>query len=175
MSTPHFIAHLPEFLFTTDNILFWSSSFQVSLTSLRLTERKQPLFLPNSLLLNVYRYLSGTISFFYLKQGSQSFLKFANTILGRVHLCSLGDFYELTLALVFTMGTNSRRVRAKFLEPEDCALDQALYVAQRHTQNAAETQQPKPDDSHPTAGSISIGCSSFVVHVVVHVYQYYSR
>lgn len=58
------------------------------------------------------------------------------------------------------MGTNSRRARAKFLEPEDCALDEALYAAQRHTQNAAETQQPKPDDSHPTAGSISIGCSS---------------
>ena len=73
------------------------------------------------------------------------------------------------------MCTNGRRVRAKFLEPEDCALDQALYVAQRHTQNAAKTQQPKPDDSHPTTSSISIGCSSFVVHVVVHVYQYYSR
>ena len=134
MSTPHLIAHLPEFLFTTDNILFWFSSFQVFLTSLKLTGRKQPLFLSNSLLLNVYRYLSGTISFFfYLKRGSQPFLKFANTILERVHLCLLGDFYELTLALVFTMGTNSRRVRAKFLEPEDCALNQALYVAQRHT------------------------------------------
>ena len=29
------------------------------------------------------------------------------------------------------MCTNGRRVRAKFLEPEDCALDQALYVCKK--------------------------------------------
>ena len=93
---------------------------------------------------------------YHLEQGSQSFPEFANIIKERAALCSLGDFYEPALALVFTMGINDPHVRAKFLKVEDCTLDQALSVAQKHTRTAAETLKPRSEDSRLPVDYISI-------------------
>ena len=60
--------------------------------------------------------------------------------------CSLGDFYEPAVALVFTICVNNPGARAKFLELKNCTLDRALFIAQKRTQNAAETQQPGSED-----------------------------
>ena len=61
--------------------------------------------------------------FFYLKQGSQSFVEFANTVKEKAAFGALGDFCKLALALVFTTGINDAEVCAKFLEIENCTLD----------------------------------------------------
>ena len=64
--------------------------------------------------------------FFYLKQESRNYVEFASFIKEKAAFCELSDFYVLAFALVFTMGINKVSLREKFLEIENCILEQAF-------------------------------------------------
>lgn len=66
----------------------------------------------------------------HLKQGSQSFFKFDYSVKESAFINPSGDFCGPAPARVCTMGMNDPYVRAKFLELEECSLDQGLFIAQ---------------------------------------------
>ena len=84
-------------------------------------------------------FLKDTI-FFYLKQEARSYLEFATLIKEKAAFCKLGDFYVPVLALVFTMGINDPQLREKFLEIENCTLEQALAIAQKKRSSSLRRQ-----------------------------------
>ena len=76
--------------------------------------------------------------FFHLKQEAKSHLEFATFIKQKASFCELGDFYVPALALVFTMDINDPQLHEKFLEIENCTLEQALAIAQKKEQITTE-------------------------------------
>ncbi|VDD92643.1 unnamed protein product [Enterobius vermicularis] len=81
--------------------------------------------------------------FFHLKQEAKSYLEFATLIREKAAFCELGDFYVPALALVFTVGINDPQLREKFLEIENCTLEQALAIAQKKEQITTEATRIK--------------------------------
>ena len=91
--------------------------------------------------------------FFKLEQESRSHVELATFIKEEAAFCELGDFYVLALALVFTMGINDVSLREKFLEIENCTLEQALSIAQKKENIARESVIIKNENA-PQVNSI---------------------
>ena len=71
--------------------------------------------------------------------------------------CALGNFYELTLALVFTMGINDAQLCAKIIEIKNSTLGQALLIVQKQIQITKEAKQIRMDPKRPLINSILSG------------------
>lgn len=70
-------------------------------------------------------------NFFYLKQGSQSFIALVIVIKEKAAFYALGNFHNSASALLFAIGKNEVQLYARFLKVEKCMLDQALSIAQK--------------------------------------------
>ena len=70
-------------------------------------------------------------------------MEFATLIKEKAVFCELGDFYVPALALVFTISINDPQLCEKFLEIENCTLEQALAIAQKKKQITTEATRIK--------------------------------